>query len=161
MPTSNLKDFDLHHRIQKASDAALASINHGSLHHSGIVGVAATASLNKSKLHQVNQNNEENPVMSSQKELSLRVYDWLPPEANEDFENLRSLSNSLVIAEFTTRGSGNFKPWPGKHKNVTNWIAIEGGKAIGWNENPSKGWSFPVISYQHATGAVSGNETPK
>ena len=36
--------------------------------------------------------------------------------------------------------------WPGKHKNVFNWWKLENGKAVGWNENPAIGWSFPVIS---------------
>ncbi len=36
------------------------------------------------------------------------------------------------------------KPWPGKHKNVMFWVILENGKAVGWNENPGKGWSFPV-----------------
>lgn len=36
------------------------------------------------------------------------------------------------------------KPWVGKHKHVMIWWELENGVAIGWNENPSRGWSFPV-----------------
>ena len=41
----------------------------------------------------------------------------------------------------------NSKPWPGKEKNVNNWYVLENGKAIGWNENSQKGWSYPVIKF--------------
>ena len=34
--------------------------------------------------------------------------------------------------------------WPGKHKNVSFWVELDNGHAVGWNENPVKGWSFPV-----------------
>jgi len=35
--------------------------------------------------------------------------------------------------------------WPGVHRNVHSWWTLENGKRVGWNENPGKGWSFPVI----------------
>lgn len=35
--------------------------------------------------------------------------------------------------------------WPGPHKNVHFWYILENGYAVGFNENPSKGWSFPVV----------------
>lgn len=41
-----------------------------------------------------------------------------------------------------------FIPWPGKHKNVHNWYVLRNGMAVGWNENPGTGWSFPVINYK-------------
>ncbi len=37
------------------------------------------------------------------------------------------------------------KPWPGSHQNVYTWYELEDGHAVGWNENPSRGWSFPVV----------------
>ena len=38
-----------------------------------------------------------------------------------------------------------YKIWPGNHKNVFFWVELENGYFVGWNENPSRGWSFPVI----------------
>jgi hypothetical protein len=35
--------------------------------------------------------------------------------------------------------------WPGRHRNVFHWVTLENGKRVGWNENPARGWSFPVI----------------
>lgn len=40
------------------------------------------------------------------------------------------------------------RPWIGNHKNVHYWCLLENGKAVGWNENPSKGSSFPVAVYK-------------
>lgn len=36
--------------------------------------------------------------------------------------------------------------WPGPQKNVHFWVVLENGKAVGFNESPSRGWSFPVIT---------------
>lgn len=47
-----------------------------------------------------------------------------------------------VIAEHDAR----IKPWPGKHRNVRHWWELAGGYGVGWNENPSRGWSFPVVN---------------
>ena len=35
--------------------------------------------------------------------------------------------------------------WPGRHRNVYVWWELANGRAVGWNENKSVGWSFPVI----------------
>ena len=50
-----------------------------------------------------------------------------------------------VVREYdgTKHGEG----WPGKHKNVYCWVALANGYAVGWNENPARGWSFPVIRW--------------
>ena len=39
----------------------------------------------------------------------------------------------------------SYTKWPGKHKNVYYWVELENGYAVGLNENPARGWSFPVI----------------
>jgi hypothetical protein len=48
-----------------------------------------------------------------------------------------------VVREFGCGGED--KPWPGPQKNVHYWVLLANGKAVGWNENPATGWSFPVI----------------
>lgn len=35
--------------------------------------------------------------------------------------------------------------WPGREKNVLVWWELANGRAVGWNENPARGWSFPVV----------------
>ena len=39
----------------------------------------------------------------------------------------------------------HYKKWPGTQKYVYFWVVLANGYAVGWNENPSKGWSFPII----------------
>jgi hypothetical protein len=85
--------------------------------------------------------------------VSKRVEGCFPAEAFKDWQALRALRDIRVIAEHQPRSNGQWLAWPGKQKNVMYWIEIEGGKAIGWNENPSSGWSFPIISYRPKTSA--------
>jgi hypothetical protein len=52
-----------------------------------------------------------------------------------------------VVREYSrVTDEAGYKPWPGPQKDVHCWWELENGKAVGWNENPSKGWSFPVIT---------------
>jgi hypothetical protein len=48
-----------------------------------------------------------------------------------------------VVAEFDHR---NPSPWPGKEKNVHLWVILQDGRAVGFNENLNRGWSFPMLS---------------
>lgn len=52
------------------------------------------------------------------------------------------LKDTEVISEM--RGD-----WPGRHRHVNVWWICEGGIAVGWDDNPELGWSFPVIEYEH------------
>ncbi len=54
------------------------------------------------------------------------------------------LLNVEVVASYGSQG--NFVPWPGIQRNVTAWWKLSDGHAVGWNENPCRGWSFPVIT---------------
>ncbi len=60
-----------------------------------------------------------------------------------EYENTyaRKLVDRLVVEE---HGIEDRVPWPGKQKNVCFWVVVEGNIAVGWNENPSIGWSFPT-----------------
>ena len=59
------------------------------------------------------------------------------------------LFNVPVVREYHSVVNSFGKPvrrWPGPQKNVFVWVELANGKAVGWNENPSKGWTFPVIN---------------
>ncbi len=52
-----------------------------------------------------------------------------------------------VIAEYE-RGREGFVEFPQtrwQHRYVHFWAMLEDGSAIGWNESPRSGWSFPRI----------------
>ena len=75
-----------------------------------------------------------------------RLVDVLPPEfMNGEYEDSPAMPFAFmdVVAEYR-----DDRPWPGNHRYVKTWFVLANGKAVGWNENPSRGWSFPVINYQ-------------
>lgn len=51
----------------------------------------------------------------------------------------------LVVSEH----DGTVEGWPGRHRHVFKWVKLANGYAVGWNENPSIGWSFPVIKLKN------------
>lgn len=69
--------------------------------------------------------------------------DVLPREFLVEFSDTPAfkLKDVEVVEEHTCCS----KKWPGAQRHVMNWFVLANGKAVGWNENPSRGWSFPVI----------------
>lgn len=78
----------------------------------------------------------------------MKLIDHVPYEFSQVFNDTKAYEfrDVEVIKEHTLSGSdSNWVSWPGREKNVFNWWELENGYAVGWNENPSIGWSFPVI----------------
>ena len=73
--------------------------------------------------------------------------DWLPHEFFSEFMDTPAARHLDVEVVEEVYGSfiGPNKLWPGKHRNVMHWCKLANGRAVGWNENPSVGWSFPVM----------------
>jgi hypothetical protein len=72
--------------------------------------------------------------------------DVLPPEFFTEFMDTRSARLLDVEISDTFLGwNGKERRWPGTHKHVTVWWRLVDGHCVGWNENPYRGWSFPVI----------------
>jgi len=69
--------------------------------------------------------------------------DVLPVEFDSEYSDTRAAKLKLIRVISTH--DGRDERWPGVHKNVFVWWTLENGKRVGWNENPAKGWSFPVI----------------
>lgn len=51
---------------------------------------------------------------------------------------------SMCAADWET----SYVRWPGPQKNVYYWVVLASGHAVGHNENPATGWSFPIVSYK-------------
>jgi hypothetical protein len=62
-----------------------------------------------------------------------------------DVEVVEVFGRNVVIGAKQTRDIA----WPGPHKNVHHWVKLINGKAVGWNENPARGWSFPVFTLKN------------
>jgi hypothetical protein len=73
--------------------------------------------------------------------MNKKLKDVLPQEFFEEF--MDSKASKFLDVEVVQECS-NFK-WPGPHKNVYHWWILENGKKVAWNENPARGWSFPIV----------------
>jgi hypothetical protein len=73
--------------------------------------------------------------------------EWAPHEFAEQFTDLPSFRHAdvEVVTEYGYGSDEKWKQWPGTHKNVQNWCVLANGYAVGWNENPSIGWYFPMV----------------
>ena len=67
----------------------------------------------------------------------------MPHEFGVEYTDTRAwkMKDAWVISEHESFED----PWPGTHRNVHIWYTLENGYAVGWNENPYRGWSFPVV----------------
>lgn len=70
-----------------------------------------------------------------------KLKDVLPTEALETgvWDKVERFLDVDIIQEF----EGG---WEGTHKHVMVWWKLANGYAVGWNENPARGWSFPIIN---------------
>lgn len=74
--------------------------------------------------------------------------EWAPQEFEQSFDDTRAYkyADVEVVKEYDMHGEENtWRRWPGPHKNVLSWCVLANGYAVGWNENESRGWSFPVV----------------
>tara|TARA_B100000700_G_scaffold178953_1_gene197640 strand:- start:26105 stop:26629 length:525 start_codon:yes stop_codon:yes gene_type:complete len=72
----------------------------------------------------------------------LTVCDWIPENAHSEFNDiLERFGDQRVVKEV----DGTIYPFPksnNPHKHISNWILLEDGSALGWNESPRNGWNF-------------------
>lgn len=73
--------------------------------------------------------------------------DVMPPSFEDEFRDVEAYQYKDVAVKEEFFGHTS-RPWIGNHKNVHYWCLLENGKAVGWNENPGKGHSFPVAVYK-------------
>jgi len=74
--------------------------------------------------------------------------DYMPLEFDETHASYKYADVKVINNHVAHMDGDAYASWPGTHKNVFSWVELENGKAVGWNENPARGWSFPVISYK-------------
>jgi hypothetical protein len=86
----------------------------------------------------------------------MTLKDCMPIEFMScEFEDdrARKFADIEVISEHH-----NFsKKWIGKQKNVGFWVELSNGYAVGMNENPARGLSFPVIKMERIMSIDLGN----
>ena len=105
-------------------------------------------------MNQQQQQNEVLVIGSGGSRLTMTtktLRDCIPLEWVSEGEKrrapfLRDNADVAVVREV----DGCVEAWPGKHKNVLHWYVLANGYAVGWNESPSHGWSFPVVRLARA-----------
>lgn len=84
----------------------------------------------------------------------MKLRDVLPFEFFGQYEDTRAATmldveiaetHSMVDAYWTDERPKPYVRWPGREKNVMSWWKLVDGRCVGWNENPGRGWSFPVF----------------
>lgn len=79
-------------------------------------------------------------------EAPVLLRDVVPHEFLESYQDVPAYR--LLDVEVVERVDGRDYRWPGKrHKNVLIWWKLADGHAVGWNENWSVGWAFPVARW--------------
>ncbi len=74
----------------------------------------------------------------------MKLRDALPREFfNGEYEDTRVMKKYLDV-EVVKKHDGCEDAWIGKEKFVYVWWELANGYAVGMNENPSRGMSFPV-----------------
>ena len=66
-----------------------------------------------------------------------RAYDFRDIEVKRKHSRIGVRDEKLVGVRY--------KKWIGIHKYVHNWVELANGYAVGMNENPSRGLTFPVV----------------
>jgi hypothetical protein len=85
--------------------------------------------------------------------------DVLPQEFFREF--MDTPAARLLDREVTaTHESGDPTRSPFTHRHVYVWWEVQGGKAVAWNENPARGWSFPVAAYVPPPRKTSDKSAP-
>ena len=87
--------------------------------------------------------------------MKKTLREWAPAEfVKGEFANSKAMKFENV--EIVEIHDGCSKPWVGKEKNVYNWVVLKNGWAVGWNENPARGWSFPVVKVMKIIDGCTG-----
>ncbi len=74
------------------------------------------------------------------------VREWISSHCRygiSEFEDqVRTYADKKIVREF----DGTVFAFPQTRRvfrNVMNWVLLEDGTCVGWNESPRSGWSFP------------------
>lgn len=78
--------------------------------------------------------------------MTQTVREWIASHCqhgtHEFDEQIRTYADKKIVTEI----DGTVMAFPQtskRYKNVYNWVLLEDGTSVGWNESPSRGWSFP------------------
>ena len=76
----------------------------------------------------------------------MKLIDWINQKDHNYAEDLFSdrIHSLTIVKEFSSHKKG-FPQKKNTHRNIHCWVLLEDGSAIGLNESPRSGFSFPRI----------------
>ncbi|WP_415912518.1 hypothetical protein [Neptuniibacter sp. QD37_11] len=78
--------------------------------------------------------------------------DWIHEDARTEQEALLAKHGDKKVVSIHDGTEQAFpqtgNPWKTAYRNVMHWVILEDGSAVGWNESPRNGWSFPRTGAQ-------------
>ena len=74
-------------------------------------------------------------------ELTLK--EWIIDEAHDDHMGLIDKHGDKLVISIHDGCEQAFPQSRNNYRNVYHWVILEDGSAVGWNESPRSGWSFP------------------
>jgi hypothetical protein len=90
-------------------------------------------------------------LRSTQKDIEYQntLASWIRSSfdmSDNERKLMKNLLDSQIIKEFSMSFDKPWLSWQefGTHQNVTSWVLLETGHAVGFNENVSKGYSYPL-----------------
>ena len=83
--------------------------------------------------------------MNTELKPGMTLKDAMPPEFGQGGEYYDVKAQKMAGVLVTEICDGTEIAWPGPQRNVFKWVKLANGYAVGWNENPQRGWFFPVI----------------
>jgi len=88
----------------------------------------------------------------------MKLRDVLPKEAlSGEYEGAKFLKYlDCEVVQQLNRERHPIYGFPFTHANINVWWIIEDRRAVGWNENPKRGWSFPVAKLPKITKVTEG-----
>lgn len=137
----------IHHRHALSGGDVMHGVNesNGKRWRWNIWGQEYTGTRNPShdRLSEEEQNIVDAWLVNHGYKKEITLGDKAPHEFLQQFQDVPAYKYKDVAV--VAQHDGTVTRWPGKHKNVFRWWTLANGKRVGWNENPARGWSFPVI----------------
>lgn len=81
----------------------------------------------------------------------MKLKDWIPADADAEGSLWRHFDKEIVSVHDGCEECFPFTGYRPNYRNVNHWVILEDGSAVGWNESPRNGWSFPRVGKKTVT----------
>lgn len=90
--------------------------------------------------------------VARQMEMRQTVKEWIESNTGRNYieylDVIEKYGHLKIVKEVSLADEATWQPFPQNdynYRNVMHWVLLEDGSAMGWNESPRSGWSFPRV----------------